>query len=131
MFESSFLSHSGIQLPFKIECDTLTTSDWDVLAELIASRIEHFNEVHGIPRGGLPLAERLESYCKPQIKKKRRILIVDDVLTTGASMEDYRMRFQRPETKVKGVVVFARSRGHLPDWVEPVFLLAGCFADDF
>lgn len=131
MFEPRFISHSGVMLPFKIECDALTFADWDVLAELIASRVENFNEVHGIPTGGFLLAERLVDYCVPQTKKRRRILIVDDVLTTGASMEAYRMRFQRPETKVKGVVVFARSSRHLPNWVEPVFLLRGVFADDF
>lgn len=130
MFDKAFVSHSGILLPFKLECDALTDTDWDILANLIGHRLE-FNEVIGIPRGGLSLSERLQHYCIPQTKKKRRILIVDDVLTTGNSMEKYRNKFQAPDNKIKGCVVFARSRRHLPNWVSPIFLLYGEFTDDF
>ena len=130
LFSPAFISHSGILLPFKVECDCFTEEDWDIIADLIGNRIE-FNEVHGIPRGGLLLAERLVEYAKPQTKKKRRVLIVDDVLTTGASMQEYYDKLKTDETKVKGVVVFARSRSHLPAWVSPVFLLHGEFADEF
>jgi hypoxanthine phosphoribosyltransferase len=130
LFKPSFMSHSGILLPFKLELESLDHEDWDILADLISNHID-FNEVHGIPRGGLLLAERLVEYAKPQTKKKRRVLIVDDVLTTGASMQEYYDKLKTGDNKVKGVVVFARSRAHLPAWVSPVFLLHGEFADDF
>jgi hypothetical protein len=130
MFKPSFVSHSGVLLPFKIDCDGFTKEDWDIIADIIGTRVE-FNEVHGIPRGGLLLAERLVEYAKPQTKKKRRVLIVDDVLTTGASMLKAYDKHKKDDNKVKGVVVFARSRAHLPAWVSPVFLLHGEFADDF
>lgn len=130
MFEPAFISHSGVLLPFKIELDSLTGADWDVIADLIGSRID-FQEVHGIPRGGLPLAARLQRFCQPQTKKKRRILIVDDVCTTGRSLNEYYTQLKSPDNKVTGCVVFARSRRHLPDWVSPIFLLFGDYADDF
>lgn len=128
MFSSACLSHSGIILHFKIDCDVLTDADWDIMAELIGMRNE-FNQVVGIPRGGIPLAERLADFAVPQTKKKKRILIVDDVLTTGRSMEEYYARYKTPETKVRGVVLFARSRAYLPSWVDPVFQLHGIYAD--
>ncbi len=130
MFKSSYTSKSGIDLPFKINCQSLTDQEWEILAELIGNRID-FNEVYGASSGGLPLALRLVPFISPQMKKKRRILLVDDVLTTGATMESQRSLRQSHDVKVKGVVVFARSRSHLPDWISPIFLLHGEFADDF
>lgn len=130
LFKPSFVSHSGILLPFKVECDCLTDEDWNILADIIGSRID-FNEVHGIPRGGLPLAERLQEYAQPQCKKKRRVLLVDDVLTTGSSMCKEYDELKKDDNKIKGVVVFARNRRYLPSWCDAVFVLNGLFADDF
>jgi orotate phosphoribosyltransferase len=44
-------------------------------------------------------------------------LIVDDVLTTGKSMEE--MRKKHSNVLTIGVVLFAR--GKCPKWVEPIF----------
>lgn len=44
------------------------------------------------------------------------LLIVDDVLTTGRSMEK-----QRSKREAKGIVLFAR--GPCPLWVEAVWML--------
>ena len=44
------------------------------------------------------------------------MLIVDDVLTTGASMEHERARCSG---RTIGVVLFAR--GPCPEWIHPVF----------
>jgi hypoxanthine phosphoribosyltransferase len=130
LLKESFISHSGILLPFKIECAAFDDEDWGILADIIGNNMD-FNEVVGIPRGGLQLAEHLQEFVKPQTKKKRRILIVDDVLTTGASMCKAYDQCKKDDNKVKGVVVFARSRVHLPDWCDCVFLLHGAFADEF
>ena len=108
LFKSgTFTSHSGVHLPDKIDCDALTKADWDTLAAWVAQRVD-FKAVIGIPRGGLAFAAALQPYCKP----KGCTLIVDDVLTTGASMEETRKIVKGLSC---GVVVFAR--GQLPNWV--------------
>ena len=59
-----FRAHSGENLTWKIECDALSTAEWDTLAAMIYEyEPRNFGEVVGIPRGGLPLARALEGYA--------------------------------------------------------------------
>lgn len=111
----SFKSHSGLDLSFKIDCDALTADDWEAIASLIGPKLQ-FSAVDGVPRGGIPFAEAL----KPYASDDGGLLIVDDVLTTGGSMEEVRKAASGFKT-VKGIVLFAR--GECPDWIEPVFTL--------
>jgi orotate phosphoribosyltransferase len=108
----NFILNSGKSSNFKIECDALTDADWDAIAEIILGKFI-FNDVYGIPRGGVPLADRLRSHTK----KNACLLLVDDVLTTGNSMLEARQKFGRLNTI--GVVLFAR--GECPDWIHPIF----------
>lgn len=108
----NFRLHSGAEADFKIECDALTDHDWAALAGIMVTRIPPFGEVEGVPSGGLQLAAELEVYAS-----EGPVLIVDDVLTTGASMEE-----QRAGRDAIGAVVFAR--GECPEWVTPLFTLA-------
>ena len=119
LFQSGrFTGTSGGELPFKIECDALTRADYDTLAEIVA--MQHiFSEVHGVPRGGVPFADSLRPYCSRQ----GRVLIVDDVLTTGGSMERFRSRLGLRNDQVIGAVIFDRSGGQCPDWIKPIFTL--------
>lgn len=111
--QGDFMLHSGSKSWFKIECGYLCAEDWHTIAKLISEQLD-FKDVIGVPTGGLKLAEALKVYRKPETDAPT--LIVDDVLTTGNSME-------RARTKVKGkaigVVLFAR--GKCPLWVFPVF----------
>jgi len=114
-----FISHSGVVLPFKIDCDGLTDEDVECVAEHIASKTD-FGMVQGVPRGGCRLAAALEKRVNNP-DAPFNILIVDDVLTTGASMEVAKAA-QPPQvhpSDVVGWVVFAR--GELPSWVRAVF----------
>jgi len=115
--KKTFKAHSGSIEHFKIECDALTNEDIKTLAYIIARRIP-FYDVYGIPKGGIRIANALEKY-----KDKNGhgyFLIVDDVLTTGNSMEEAKWKcYANP--KITGVVLFAR--GKCPDWVFPIFQL--------
>lgn len=118
-----FRSHSGVELPFKIDCDALSDGDLATLAQVVGTRPwTRFNDVYGIPRGGLRFAEALKPYALSVPKKQdRRVLIIDDVLTTGNSMLQMRemLRADGLPTEYIGVVIFAR--GPCPDWVRPIF----------
>lgn len=112
--KNEFTGHAGGTLSFKIECDDLSYEDIETLAWIVSRKLK-FKEVHGIPRGGLRLAKALEQYCVPE----GDIFIVDDVLTTGKSMEDMR---QEVGGSPKGLVIFARNE--CPDWVQSIFNLS-------
>lgn len=113
-----FVSNAGVKLSWKIECDGLDDADLQTLAQVISDKIE-FCSVYGIPRGGIQIADALRRYCSQHGPH----LIVDDVLTTGGSMELARQRF---DGDVVGVVLF--SRGVCPSWITPVFQLDHLFS---
>lgn len=107
-----FTLHSGQKSKWKIELDALGLWDWETLALMIAERVPAFGAVEGVPRGGLALAEALTPYIT-----EGSLLICDDVLTSGASMEK-----QRAGRAARGVVVFARN-WVTPNWITPLFIL--------
>ena len=108
--QGSFILHSGSTSGWKIDCDALTNDDWETLALMISEKCR-FGNVIGIPRGGIKLAKALEQYVT-----EGETLIVDDVLTTGGSMEKERQ--QCSGTPI-GFVVFARNE--CPDWISTLF----------
>ena len=116
LFEKKkWIMHSGETSDFKIECDALTSDDWDTIAYLISKHFS-FSEVVGVPRGGLALQYSLKKYKK----SLGPLLIVDDVLTTGTSMEEERdLYLERYKNNIVGVVLF--TRGRCPNWVTPIF----------
>jgi len=117
LFEKkNFVMHSGEKSNFKIECDALTDGDIETLAYLISKRFE-FNGVYGVPSGGKRLAKALKKYVT---KKTMDYLIVDDVLTTGTSMEEARKKLMRHEPII-GVVLFSRSKSPIKKWIRPMF----------
>ena len=111
--KKTFKMHSGETGLFKIECDALTEEDLETIAFIISQEFD-FKSVIGVPTGGLRLAEKLQPYCQD---RGVSCLIVDDVLTTGRSMEEERLK--HPNQSLQGVVIF--SRGRCPKWVKPVF----------
>lgn len=114
-----FTLNSGVKSKWKIECDNLTDESINCLAEIVCHMVGSFSEVHGVPRGGL----RLEAALKPHCTPGGPVLIVDDVLTTGGSMNRLaNEKMALPEyrgKKFSGVVIFAR--GQCPHWVRAVF----------
>lgn len=122
LFEwGKFRLHSGGESLFLIECAFLAHEDWVTLASLVAEQLD-FKDAIGIPSGGLKFAEALKFYRKndPELPT----LIVDDVLTTGTSMEGMK---KRAGGYCVGVVLFAR--GKCPWWIIPIFEMTQCWRD--
>jgi len=112
LFElGEFKSHSGKILPWKIECDALSESDWECLAAMIISLEKRpFCRVEGIPRGGIPLERALSKYSTGN--PKDRIIICDDIWTTGGSFNQWIKNYYPGESWTNNPpikwVVFAR-----------------------
>lgn len=82
-----FISHAGIPMSWKIECDGINELEWSALAKMIMEyQTEPFSKVVGIPRGGLPLQWALEPYVT---KGNHPWLVCDDVYTTGTSFREF------------------------------------------
>ena len=105
-----FISHSGIPLTWKVDCDSLSDQEIALFAEIIYANVQMLSKVEGIPTGGLRLANALNKWKYT----KGPLLIVDDVLTTGRSMEE-----QRNGREAIGYVIF--SRGLRPEWINCVW----------
>ena len=110
-----FVMHSGGIGHWKIECDALTDDEIATLALMLFEVLPPFGNVIGIPRGGIRLQDALLPYAT-----EGNILIVDDVLTTGRSMEEKRNDIRLiTGTDPIGAVLFARSK--CPPWITPLF----------
>ncbi len=104
-----FRLHSGSLSKWKIDLDELSAEDLGTLAMLGARLVGPFGMVEGVPRGGKRLAEAMAPYCVPS----GPLLVVDDVLTTGTSMEARRpgltlastsaspVRTRRPSSRIR------------------------------
>lgn len=72
--------------------------------------VEHlpgpFGRVQGVPRGGLPLAAALDQY---RDTRSSRLLVVDDVWTTGGSMRRFLIGLWDMGPEIMQAVVFART----------------------
>lgn len=111
----TYTGTSGKELHGKIECDALTRDDYEWFAAEIVRIIGPFRAVEGVPTGGLPLADALTPYIHQGWDNEwMPLLIVDDVWTTGKTMNEY-----RDEREAIGAVMFARYA--VDPWVEAVF----------
>jgi hypothetical protein len=95
--KEDFISHAGNPLTWKIECDALSDDDWACIAHMIVEReTRPFSKVVGIPRGGKKLEKALHPYINEDMYRNsigvwtsHKILIVDDVWTTGTSFAEF------------------------------------------
>ena len=123
-----FKSHSGLNLSWKIECDEISKKEWKCLAEMIMDYEKRpFQAALGIPRGGIILGTYLNEYSTQNIEDP--YLIVDDVLTTGGSMDDFvNSYFRNRKPNYFGWVVFARNKPQ--HWVKALFQMPKVWVDD-
>lgn len=120
----NFKLHSGDLSDFKIDCDFLSDKDIFSIAYLLSKKLQPYNHVVGIPRGGLRLADAMREFVAPNASSS--LVIVDDVLTTGSSMlNEYRL--QKDHWKmIQGAVIFDRREyyelyGNSYGWIRPLF----------
>jgi hypothetical protein len=121
-----FTSHSGRRLPFKIEADHYTEREMDLFGELIVTRLwgkHHIERVIGMPKsrpGGRDNGGILAQYVRRHLTPRAGgwTLIVDDVLTTGNSMEAMRRKAEAAGHFCIGAVIDAR--GLLPPWIRAI-----------
>lgn len=109
-----FILSSGLNSSFRIDCDYLTDEDIETIAWMINGNLwRDFGTVEGVPTGGLRLAEAMRQYSCPGTDL---LLIVDDVSTTGRSLESHRRG-----REAMGAVIF--NRGVIPSWCMSLLLL--------
>ena len=111
LFESGdFISHAGLPLKWKLECDAIRPTEWKALAKMVMDYQERpFYKAVGIPRGGIPFADAMNEYASGN--PNDQIMVCDDVFTTGTSMREF-IKETFPEwTAGQGFrwVVFARQ----------------------
>lgn len=116
-----FMVHSNNQSQWKIECDTLIDEDYETLAWIVAMEWNlKYNGVKAIETGGHIFGTKLRKYQQNWTKRINTLLIVDDVLTTGRSMNEiYEVWKDAKNIRLIGVIIFAR--GKCPEWVRPIF----------
>jgi hypothetical protein len=107
--------HSGSRSAWLIDCAALDDGDLLVLAGLARELVGPWGPVEGVPRGGIRFATFCQMIADPT---SDRLLIVDDVCTTGASLEEH-----RAGRDAVGVAIFAR--GPVPEWATALFTYAG------
>ncbi len=108
LFESGeFISHAGLKLNWKLECDAIKPEEWHVLAKMI-KEYEHqpWQKAVGIPTGGWALGNALDKYSTGNPNDP--ILIADDVYTTGTSFREYMIEHY-PDDETICWAVFARD----------------------
>lgn len=124
----NFTFNSGIRSRFKIECDELSNDSIAALACVGAHQVCHFGRVLSVPKGksGSPIdnAKRFADALAIYARHDSTItLLVDDVWTTGGSMESFRAHVMRgPYRWTVGWVAVAYK---MPaSWVTPCMLMA-------
>ena len=73
--KEDFISHAGLPLTWKVECDALTEKDYEALAKIVSEKLTFCDVKVGIRPGGL-VARRLghqtvhQTMCSGQIKSE-------------------------------------------------------------
>lgn len=130
LFEhGDFISHAGLPLPWKIECDAISPDQWHSLARMIMDyQTEPFSRAEGIPRGGVPLGDALDKYATGNPNDP--ILVADDVYTTGTSFREY-CDEHYPDQQVIKWCVFSRVQAKdLKHGVNALFTMPGRAYED-
>ncbi len=122
---------SGRKSAWKIDCDALTDDDMKALAAMAAERLDWFpfSRVVSVPKGksdspidnAQRFAMALWPFCATD--ELGRVLIVDDVLTSGESMRACNAAVAELSDveSIMGLVIVAREKP--PGWIIPLLQL--------
>lgn len=102
---------------FEVRCDALTIEDCMAAAAWLLPAVGRFGSVEFVPsRSNLVPQWLAQAFWAYVTEGSHTVLICDDVLTTGASMEK-----QRANRMGVGAVILAR--GVCPGWIQPLLEL--------
>lgn len=119
LFQSgNFKLHSGQERSWKIECDNLSNSEIATLVQMALPILPPFAELVSVPRGG----DRIVRALTPFLSLEGCRLIVDDVLTTGNSMEEIRKNLPLSTRTTWGFVLFS-CKPHPAGWIVTLFTM--------
>ena len=118
--KEDFISHAGLPLTWKVECDALDENDYEALAKIVSEKMT-FRDVKGIPRGGIPFEKALKPYCSNNDTDP--LLICDDVYTTGTSFREFCVT--KDTIYAIKWVVFARKPININDGIQALFTMPG------
>jgi hypothetical protein len=105
--QCDFISHAGIPMSWKIECDAKSDEEWITLAKMIRDTERRpWRQAVGIPRGGVALGKALDAYSTGN--PDHPIMIADDVYTTGTSFIEFKEEFYADVATMEWCV-FARK----------------------
>ena len=123
--KEDFISHAGNPLSWKIEGDALTDDDWACIAHMIVEQeTRPFSKVVGIPNGGKKLEQARQPYINEDMYRNsigvwtsHRLLIVDDVWTTGTSFKEFKeIELVKQDINMLGWIGWvAFARNPIPD----------------
>lgn len=112
-----FTLHSGGQSQFKLEADALSREDCEAAAFWLLPTLGTFGSIEFVPSSSNLVPQWLaESLLPHAVEGSRVVLICDDVLTTGRSMDE-----KRAGRLGVGAVIFAR--GPTPHWIRALLHL--------
>ena len=119
-----FILHSGQKSRRLIDCSALTDEDIKTVAEWLTELRGGFKLVFPVSESVARLAKAMEH---EQCEFNSRVLIVDDVLSTGASMWGKRAELAKTYgwDKIIGAVIFARRP--TPDWIVALWNIGSKF----
>lgn len=123
--------HSGGKSDWIVDCAAgLTQGDYEGLATMAMLRLRRlgvrFTHTVGVPRGGVEFAMHMSRHCSPMEMDdyghaQSHLLIVDDVFTTGSSMQEMRRIQGAGYDSVHGLVIFCRAALLLPEWCTAIW----------
>jgi orotate phosphoribosyltransferase len=110
-----FTLRSGTKSRWKIECDAISSPEWETLAIMATELLLPFGSVDGVPSGGVPFANALRRHITPGAPP----LIAEDVVTTGGSILRFIEGNCLDAEGIQAIAVF--GRGNFPSWIKTIF----------
>lgn len=120
---------SGGRSDWLIDCAALSDNSLVVLARIGNRLLGPFDWIFGVPKGGVLFSHAMYMHrarTNPEMGF-HRLLIVDDVMTTGRSMEEQAAAmleaFPGDKLVIQGLVIFSRLPPGEPgpEWVRSIF----------